>query len=526
MDSRAAHPTTVPGPSGEEPWHIPPFAWGAVLALCLVKLLVHALTSNAYGYFRDELYFLDCARHLQWGYVDDAPGFVLLAKAALLLGGSLPVVRLIPALAGAGTVLLASFFARELGGRTFAQVLAGLGVLAAPVCLGVDSLLCCGAFEPLFWLGCALLALRVARTGGTRPWLAFGVVAGLGLQVKYTMLLVLACFLAGLVLTPMRRHLRQPRFWAGAAVALLIFLPALLWQVRNDFPLVTDMRNIQRTGKNVVLGPLEFIGQQIEFLNPMLLPLWLAGLVALLRNGRTRFLGCFYLFLLAAMILLHGKNYYLAAAYPMLFAAGGRAMEKALEAWPWTRGRLWPQGALLGLVAANFLLIAPALLPFLPPQRMVAYQTALGIHPRKQEVSHEGPLDQRLADQFGWKEMAEEVAAIYRTLPEGERIRTGIYAGNYGEAGAIDQFGPALGLPAAICAHQADSYWGLPAVNPDTFICLGCGREGLEREFATVTQAGAHANPWGMPYENRPIYLCRGLRTPLRTLWPSIIHWN
>ena len=510
-------------PKGSDRTHLLPLlVWWAVLPPTVVKLLVHAVTAGSYGYFRDELYFLDCARHLQWGYVDDAPGFVLLFKVALLMGGSLQVVRLLAALAGVGTVVLAALFARELGGRGFAQFFAGLCVLAAPVCLGVDSILCCGSVEPLFWLGCALLALRIVRTENSKLWLLFGVVAGLGLQMKYTMGLVLVCFVAGMVLTEMRWEMRRPLFWAGVGVALLIFLPSLVWQIDNHFPLVTDMRNIARIGKNVVLTPLQFVWQQIEFLNPLLLPFWLAGLILLLMRSWTRFLGVFYLLLLVALILLHGKNYYLAAAYPMLFAAGAVAVEVLLARWE----RAWPKVALSCFVGVTFLLIAPLVLPLLPPERLAAYQAHLGVHPQKQEVGHDSVLEQRLGDQFGWQELTNEVAAIYRALPAEERARTGIYAANYGEAGAINQFGPALGLPTAICAHQAHSFWGLPSVEPGTLICLGCDREGLERNFDSVVEVGEHFHPWGMAEENRPIYLCSGLRTPLRLLWPRITHWT
>ncbi len=510
----------------QKTWSLPPMAWGPVLAVVAVKLLLHAAASGHYGYFRDELYFLDCARHLQWGYVDDAPGIVWLFKGALALGGSLQVIRLIAAVGGAATVLMASLLARELGGRAFAQLLAGLCVLAAPIFLAMDGILCVGAYEPLPWMGCALLLLRIARTGEGRLWLGFGVVAGLGLLLKYTMGLTLLCFLAAMLLTPLRRELRRPVFWAAAALALLIFLPALLWQVRQHFPLLTDMENIRREGKNVVLGPLAFVGQQIQFLGPLLLPIWAAGLVRLLRDRSTRALGWFYLLMLGAMILLHGKNYYLAAIYPLLFAAGAVAVESGFDRWGWSRGRTWPRGVLAGLVAATFLLLAPAFVPILPPGALLAYQKRLGLKPQRAEVSHHGPLDQVLGDQFGWPELAQEVARVYAALPAEARARTGIYAGNYGEAGAINQFGPALGLPPAICAHQADSYWGLPAVEPTDLICLGCDREGLERHFDSVTEVAVHRHPWGMAEENRPIYLCRGLKTPLRVLWPRITHWN
>jgi len=511
-----------------ERWNLRAFAWRWVLLLVGMKLLVHVLTSGAYGYFRDELYFLDCARHLQWGYVDDTPGIVLVFKAALLLGGSLPVIRILAALAGAGTVLITSLLARELGGGRFSQIFAGLCVLAAPIFLGVDSILCVGTLEPLFWMGCILLVIRIARTGRSQLWIWFGVVAGLGLETKYTMLLVLACLFGAQLLTPLRVEMRKPAFWAGLGLAALIFLPTLLWQVRNHFPLLEDMENIRREGKNVILGPLAFIWQQIGFLNPLLFPVWLAGLGSLLfgRGAKLRMLGWFYLLLLTAMILLHAKNYYLAAVYPMLFAAGAVTFEETLEGWTWSKGRWWPQSALVGLVSATFLLFVPVLLPLLPPAKLLAYQTFLGLNPPRTEVHHASLLDQRLSDQFGWPELAAEVARIYHSLPPEERSRTAIFAGNYGEAGAINQFGPALGLPAAVCAHQAHSFWGPPAVEADIILCVGCDRESLTRNFDSVAQVGEHHHPWGMAEENRPIFLGRRLKTPLKELWPRIKHWN
>ena len=260
-----------------------PIAWRWVLGLVGLKLLVHLITSGYYGYFRDELYYLDCARHLMWGYVDDTPGIVWVFRLALVFGGSLPVVRLLAALGGAGTVLLSSLLARELGGGCFAQVFAGLCVLAAPVFLAFTSVLCVGSFEPLFWIGCVLLVVRIARTGKSRLWWWFGVVAGLGLEMKYTMGLVLAVFVrCPALLTPLRRELRRPAFWGGLAVMALLFAPTLLWQVRHHFPLLTAMETIRRDGKNVVLPPLAFILQQVSILNFTLLPYWLAGLASLL----------------------------------------------------------------------------------------------------------------------------------------------------------------------------------------------------------------------------------------------------
>jgi hypothetical protein len=230
--------------------------------------------------------------------------------------------------------------------------------------------------------------------------------------------------------------------------------------------------------------------------------------------------------MLGATILLHGKNYYLAAIYPMLFGAGAGVLEGALERWAWSRGKAWPRLYAAGLVAATFLLLVPALVPLLPPQQLQAYRAWLHLKDERTEVNHAGPLDQVLGDQFGWPELAQEVAQVYGALPPELRRQTGIYAGNYGEAGAINQFGPALGLPTAICAHQADSFWGLPAQQPENLICLGCSRKGLEPYFASVAEVAVHHSDWGMAEENHPIYLGRGLRLSLKDHWARITHWN
>ena len=508
-------------------WSVSPLDVQLVVLLAGLKLLIHLLTSNAYGYFRDELYFLDCARHLSWGYVDDAPLIAVYAKIALVLGGSLPAVRLLPALAGAGKVALSMTLARQLGGRRFAQGLTGLCVLAVPVFLGMDSILCIGAFEPLFLMGCVYALIELVRTGSPRWWAWFGVLAGLGLENKYAMLVFGLAALLAILATPLRREFRKPWIWLAGFIALLIFLPALLWQIRNGYPLLEDMANIRRLGKNVVLGPWAYIHQQIQILNPLLFPIWFAGLCSLLvgRQKRLRVLGWLYLGMLAFMIALKAKDYYLAAIYPMLFAAGAVAVEDWLARRAWTRDRAWPMVALpLAIVAVTVVLI-PALLPVLPPGRMLSYQQAIGFKSAKLEVHHEGPLDQRLSDQFGWPEMVAEVTQIYQSLSPEERANTAIYAANYGEAGAINHLGPVRGLPQAICAHQAHSLWTPPARDYSTYICLGCD-DGLSRVFGSVQVAAVHHHPWGMAEENRPIYLCRKPKLSIRGLWPTLKHWN
>lgn len=508
-------------------WTFQPLDWRLLGLLVGLKLLLHLLSSNAYGFFRDELYFLDCARHMGWGYVDDAPLIAGYAKIALWLGGSLPAVRLLPALAGACKVALSMILAGQMGGGRFAQALTGLSVLGVPVYLGMDSILCVGAFEPLFWMGCVAVLIEIVRTGNSRLWLWFGVVAGLGLENKYAMLGFGLAALIAILLTPLRRELRKPWLWAAGFVALLIFLPTLLWQIQNGYPLLEDMANIRSMGKNVVLGPWAFIRQQIQILNPVLFPIWFAGLCSLLfgHQKRLRVLGLLYLGMLAMMMGLQAKDYYLAAIYPMLFAAGAVAVEDWLARGAWTRGRVWPKAALLTAIVAVTAILIPALLPFLSPGKLLAYQQAIGLKPAKVEVRHEGPLDQRLGDQFGWPELVDEVAHVYQSLPPEECANTAIYAANYGEAGAVNHLGSARGLPAAICAHQAHSLWTPPVRDYSIYICLGCDEE-LSRVFESVQIAAVHHHPWGMAEENRPIYLCRKPKVSIRELWPTLKHWN
>ena len=522
--------TEIASSSSAPAWKVEPLDRTVLLLAVGVKLALHLATANRYGYFRDELYFLDLGRHLDWGYVDCAPLIAVYAKVALLLGGSLPVLRGIGAVAGAAKVAVTIILARELGGGRYAQLLAGLCALFAPIFLAVDTLMTMNGFEPLFWMGCVFAIIRLVRTGDSRWWIPFGVFAGLGLENKHSTLLFGASVVIALILSPERRELGKRWIWIGGAIALLLFLPNLIWQVRHGFPTLEDLENVKRSGKNVVLSPLAFVKEQVVFLNPLLLPVWLAGLASLLfgRLSRARILGYMYLALLVLMIAGHAKNYYLAPVYPMLFAAGGVAIEGWLARSRWSAGRLWPRVAIavaLLLVTAPFV---PAILPFLPPERLLAYQRRIGVSDTKTEVRHEGPLEQRFGDQFGWPELVADVAKIYNALPPEERAHTGIFASNYGEAGALNLYGPKLGLPPPICAHQNHYFWGPPPTpDPTTLIWLQWSRRGVEDHCRSVEQAGQHFHPWGMAEENRPIYLCRGLKHTIAEYWtPDFKHWN
>jgi Dolichyl-phosphate-mannose-protein mannosyltransferase len=498
-----------------------PLAVGIVIVLCSVKLLLHIFTSlRHYGYFRDELYYLDMARHLDWGYVDSAPLIAVYARIALWMGGSLWALRILPALAGAALVVLTILIARELGGGRYAQLLAGVSVLLCPAVLWAGSLLTMNAFEPLFWMGGIWVVARILRTGDSRLWLWFGVLAGLGLENKHSTLSFGFAVTVALLLTHNRREFARRWIWIAGAIALAIFLPNIIWQIRHHFPTVEDLANVRREGKNVVLGPLAFVREQIFDLGPILLPVWLAGLVWFLRDRRWRVLGLTFAIFFVLMEVAHAKNYYVFPIYPMLLAGGA----VVIEMWLASRAD-WTRVAVVAIIFVASLPAVPLVTWMLPPERMIAYQDALGLKLSKAEVHHESLLPQPVADQFGWPEMAGEVAAIYNSLPPDERAQTGIWAGNYGEAGAINLFGPKLGLPRAYSRHQNHWYWGPPPQVYKNLIVIQWGLNDV-RDNCTSFQAIEHYQRFGMGEENSQMYLCRGVTFDIQKIWWHSHHWN
>ena len=505
----------------------PRFAVGTVALLVGLKLAIHLLTSvHRYGYFRDELYFLDCARHLAWGYVDMAPLCAVYARIALLMGGSLPALRILPALAGAGVIALTMFIAFQLGGARFAQALAGVCALVCPAVLGVDVILSMNAFEPLYWMGAISIVIAIIKTGNSRLWLWFGVLAGLGLENKHSTLFFGFAVLAGVLLTPLRRELLKPWIWLGGLIAFLIFLPNLIWQVQHHFPTLEDLENVRRMGKNIVLGPAAFIGAQILNLHPILFPVWLAGLVSFFRSGRTRILGWIFVVFFVTMYAAKAKDYYLFPIYPMLLAGGAVAIERWFAHRPALDSRASLKASVIAIIVVLAIPLDLLALPALSPAQYVGYSQALHLAPPKTEVAHNGPLPQIFGDQFGWPEVVKQVADAYWSLPPEERARTGIFATNYGEAGALHLFGPRYGLPSAISAHQNHYFWGPLGFTGDNLIVLEWGPRRIERLCRSGELLAQHYAPYGMEEENGPIYLCHGLRQPLSELWPRLKLWN
>lgn len=501
-------------------------ATAVIICLSACKLLVHLYASRHYGYFIDELYYLACSRHLDWGYVDQPPLIALITWIGrLLLGDSLPAIRFLPALAGAAEVALTGLIARELGGKRFAQGLAALAILVAPGILGLGNVLSMNAFEPLFWMGCAWLMIRMVKTTNPKLWIWFGILAGFGLENKYSMLIFGAGIVLGLLLTPERHLLSSPWLLAGGAIAFLIFLPNLLWNIRHHFPFLELQANIRRSGRDVPLTPLAFFGEEILSMHPLTLPLWLAGLwfYFFSTEGRQfRALGWAWIFTAAVIVTLSPRVYYLYPAFPLLFAAGAVIWEARLNRpQPLWRKLAWP--ALLISTAAVF---APLAIPMLPPETYIRYTKALHLTPPPIETYKLGPLPQIFADEFGWEEMAATVARVYNNLPPEVRAKTAIFGQNYGQAGAIDLFGPKYGLPPAISGHQNYFLWGPRGYTGESVIVMDDRQDRLEQLFTSVQKVASVYHPYSMPQEHFDVFYCRGLKRPLNEIWPQLKNWD
>jgi hypothetical protein len=495
--------------------------------LAAAAVLLQMLTNARYGYFRDELYFLACSDHLAWGYVDFAPLVALLARASrAALGDSLHAIRFLPALAEGGQILITGFMARELGGKRFAIFLSGLSVLLAPVILGNATRLSMNPFEPLFWMGAAYFLLRAINRDQPKLLLASGVLLGLGLENKHSTAFFLVSLTIGLLLSPSRRLLLTRWFWLGAAIAFLIFLPNLVWQYTHHFPTLEALSNVRKTHKNIELPPLPFLRQQIMMLLPISALVWIPGLAFLLLNAKAkkyRCLGITYLVFLAVMMILKGKDYYLAPIYPMLFAAGGVFWEAQIGARP---RMLWIKVALPAAVFALGVIAIPLDVPVLPVEKVVPYMEGLGIKMSRTEVQDRGPLPQHFGDEFGWEEMVAATSQVYNSLPPEERAKTGILAGTYGDAGAIDFFGARYGLPKSISPHQNYYYWGPREYTGESLILLHYDLVDAQHGCQSVETGPTLNHPYAMQEEHYTILVCRRSKIPLAEAWSRLKVWN
>jgi hypothetical protein len=501
--------------------------------IAAIYFLAHMATATRYGYFRDALYYLACSEHFAWGYVDQPPLIVFIAWIARhTLGVSLPALLLWPALAGAARIILTAALAHELGANKFGVALAAALAATPAVWYVNDHQFAMNAFEPLFWTGCAFAVARMIHTNNPKWWVAFGIIAGLGLENKYSIAAFAFFLLAGLLLTPQRRFLFTPWILVGGFTALLLFLPNLLWNMQYHWPFLELMRNIRASGRDVVLSPGAFLWQQILTMTPATMPFWLAGLCFyFLEEGKKfRAFSWAFIFTIGFFLMMHGKNYYSAPVYPLVLAAGAIATEDFLLKKRLNTSPRMQMTLRIGLFAWLFIgiaLLLPAVLPVLPIDTYIRYQAHLpfGV-PKSEHNQDQAMLPQHYADEFGWEDMVARVATVYHSLSPDEQSRTAIFASNYGEAGAVDFFGGRYRLPKAICTHQTYFLWGPRNYTGDIVIRIGTKPEDARDYYENVGVAATLDNAYAMPYERNPILLCRHRKKNLQTDWPDIKSWD
>ena len=498
--------------------------------LPLCAALLHLATSWRYGYFRDELYFIACAKHLAWGYVDQPPLVALAAWLSAPAGFHLVALRALPALAAGATVYVAIALTRELGGGRYAQFLTGIATMLMPAYLLLGNVLTTTSFEPLSWTLTIYAAVRIVRTppeNAVAWWLLLGAALVFGAYGKYSIALLAAGLTVAILITPQRRALTSPLPFAVAAVVVLLLLPNLLWQAAHGWPFVDVLRGDAAHRPALQSGAaLEFTDfarnaaafalEQAVYTNLLAVPIWIAGIVAPFRTNALRdlrFVPIAYVVVVGAAIALGAKGYYVIGLYASLIAIGAVAFERAAVSLR------------VALAAALILTAAAALplsLPLLPVDGLVAYSQRLGLTGQSGAPAH--LVQPVFAEEFGWKRLARDVASVYRSLPPNVRAGTAVYADTYGDAGALDFYGPRYGLPPAISSQNSYYLWGTHGYDGRTLVAVGATRIDLLRAYyRSVTLVRTSTEPYKWIVEGpAPIYLCRDPVVPLATIWPRL----
>ena len=490
-----------------------------LLVLATAKLIFHVAANGQYGFHRDELQTISDARHLDWGFVAYPPLTAFLGRIELsLFGTSLAGIRFFPALAQSIVFVVAGLMARRLGGGRAAMLVAALAVALAPVSLSASSLFMYVSFDYLWYVLAAYFVICRIETGDARWWLAIGAAVGLGMMTKYTMAFFAAGIVAGVVFTPLRADLRSKWLWIGVALSLLIFLRHLVWQARHDFVTFDFLKYIH--ARDVRIGRADgFYVDQFNNISTNLftVPLWLIGLGYAIfgARGRYRVLAWMAIVPFVILALAKGRGYYTAPLYPMLFALGAVVLQRWLAARESVVARRagWSTAVLLLLLGT---VVVPVVVPLIPVNSL-----------------HWGFVNRKNSDfreELGWVELTREVARIWNGLSAEERAQAGIWGSNYGEAGALELYGPAFGLPPVISA--VNSFWlrGPPNPVPNTVIVVGASRENLEKPCTTVELAGHTGNDAHVENEETKwhpdIFICRGVRKPLNELWPKMLEFG
>ena len=497
--------------------------------LSLGLFIFHILTStlSGYGYFIDELYYVACSNHLAFGYVDHPSlSIFMLAVSRWLLGESLPALRVLPALAASATVYMTGLTTRLLGGGLVAIVLAALAVIAMPVFQLMGSFYSMNAFEPFIWISILYFIIRLVQEESPHYWLVIGVLMGIGLETKHTMVVYIGALLVGMLLTGTRRLLWSRWLFLGALVCFLLLLPNLIWQYVNGFPSVEFYRNAM-VNKNVPRGPLNVLLDQMLFANPFAFPLWIAGLISCFvarDDGKLRFLGWTYVILLVVMIVSQSSRPdRIGAMYTFLIAAGAVAIGNHQRSATLRVIR----GAMIAALAGGAVVFAPVTTPVLSPPVLKHYLSAIGFSFNVERGKMNEPIPQWLADRLGWRELAMDVAQVYHALPVEEKRNTVLVSTNYGEAGALELYGAEFDLPRVYATHNSYHLWGPPPDSIRTYIGVFVDRGDLANRFESVVEAAIHTcEECTRPQRRVPIYVARGPRFSISKEWEKFKIYN
>lgn len=473
--------------------------WAALAVIVAAKIGVTMAVADRYGWHRDELYYLASSRHLELGYVDYPPITPLLARIdQAIFPGSLPGLRLLTVLAGALVIVIAALIARELGGNRTAQALAALATLISPMFVGANILFQTVTFDQLIWAMAALLFVRLLSGANPREWLLLGLVFGIGLETKYTLIGLGIAMLIALLLTRQRRMLASRWPGLGVGLAVLLLVPNLAWQVTHHWDSIAYTVNHRGNTD----GPVFYWVQQLLLAGPQLLPIAVMGVIWMWRRERWRPAAVTITAVELVFFLAGGKAYYPAPIYPLAYAAGSIWFVDAVR-------RMWLRRVAVVSAIAVTLILLPIGLPVLPAKTMID----LGLwKPRKD-----------YADMIGWPELTRQVTAVYQQVPLSERKFTMILASNYGEAGAIQFYGHRL--PTVVCAHLTYYYWAPADMAPSTLIVVGYPRDYLTALLGgDVQQAATITNSYGIHNEEygTSIWIIRNPRVALSRVWPQL----